>query len=313
MKPFHLLTTLPLLSLSFLLFSCSNGSEEYDATGSFEATEIIVSSQANGRILALNVNEGEQLQKEQIVGRIDSTQLYLQKMSLLSNAKGVRAQQPDISKQTSAIQDQIKTLKREKARVERLIAANAANRKQLDDIESQLEVLQSQLSAQTSILQKNSQHISAQSSTIDIQVAQLDDQLEKTRITSPITGTVLNRYAETGELATMGTPLFKIADTGTLFLRAYMTNDQLALIKLNDEVTVRVDDGEGGMRSYKGEISWISDKSEFTPKTIQTKNERANLVYALRIAVHNDGFLKIGMYGEVKFTSPRQHSLLNLY
>jgi HlyD family secretion protein len=313
MKPFHLLTTLPLLSLSFLLFSCSNGSEEYDATGSFEATEIIVSSQANGRILALNVNEGEQLQKEQIVGRIDSTQLYLQKMSLLSNAKGVRAQQPDISKQTSAIQDQIKTLKREKARVERLIAANAANRKQLDDIESQLEVLQSQLSAQTSILQKNSQHISAQSSTIDIQVAQLDDQLEKTRITSPITGTVLNRYAETGELATMGTPLFKIADTGTLFLRAYVTNDQLALIKLNDEVTVRVDDGEGGMRSYKGEISWISDKSEFTPKTIQTKNERANLVYALRIAVHNDGFLKIGMYGEVKFTSPRQHSLLNLY
>ena len=305
MKPFHLLTTLPLLSLSFLLFSCSNGSEEYDATGSFEATEIIVSSQANGRILALNVNEGEQLQKEQIVGRIDSTQLYLQKMSLLSNAKGVRAQQPDISKQTSAIQDQIKTLKREKARVERLIAANAANRKQLDDIESQLEVLQSQLSAQTSILQKNSQHISAQSSTIDIQVAQLDDQLEKTRITSPITGTVLNRYAETGELATMGTPLFKIADTGTLFLRAYVTNDQLALIKLNDEVTVRVDDGEGGMRSYKGEISWISDKSEFTPKTIQTKNERANLVYALRIAVHNDGFLKIGMYGEVKFTSPR--------
>lgn len=300
MKPFHLLTTLPLLSLSFLLFSCSNGSEEYDATGSFEATEIIVSSQANGRILALHVNEGEQLQKEQIVGRIDSTQLYLQKMSLLSNAKGVRAQQPDISKQTSAIQDQIKTLKREKARVERLIAANAANRKQLDDIESQLEVLQSQLSAQTSILQKNSQHISAQSSTIDIQVAQLDDQLEKTRITSPITGTVLNRYAETGELATMGTPLFKIADTGTLFLRAYVTNDQLALIKLNDEVTVRVDDGEGGMRSYKGEINW-----KFTPKTIQTKNERANLVYALRIAVHNDGFLKIGMYGEVKFTSPR--------
>lgn len=305
MKSLSLIATLPLLSLSFLLFSCSNGSEEYDATGSFEATEIIVSSQANGRILALHVNEGEQLQKEQIVGRIDSTQLYLQKMSLLSNAKGVRAQQPDISKQTSAIQDQIKTLKREKARVERLIAANAANRKQLDDIESQLEVLQSQLSAQTSILQKNSQHISAQSSTIDIQVAQLDDQLEKTRITSPITGTVLNRYAETGELATMGTPLFKIADTGTLYLRAYVTNDQLALIKLNDEVTVRVDDGEGGMKSYKGEISWISDKSEFTPKTIQTKNERANLVYALRIAVHNDGFLKIGMYGEVKFTSPR--------
>ena len=298
MKPLKLLTT---LSISFLLFSCNNGSEEYDATGSFEATEIIVSSQANGRILALNVNEGEQLQTGQKVGQIDSTQLYLQKMSLLSNVKGVRAQQPDIRKQTAALQNQIKTLEREKSRIERLIAANAATQKQLDDIEAQIEVLQSQLSAQTSTLRKSSENISAQSTTLEIQVAQLDDQLEKTQITSPISGTVLNRYAERGELATMGTPLFKIADTGTLFLRAYVTNDQMAQIKLNDEVTVRVDDGEGHMKTYKGSISWISDKSEFTPKTIQTKNERANLVYALKIAVPNDGYLKIGMYGEVKF------------
>ncbi len=298
MKPLKLLTT---LSISFLLFSCNNGSEEYDATGSFEATEIIVSSQANGRILTLNVEEGEHLQKGQIVGQIDSTQLYLQKMSLLSHVKGVRAQQPDIRKQTAALQDQIKTLEREKARVERLIVANAATQKQLDDIEAQIEVLQSQLSAQTSTLRKSSENISAQSTTLEIQVAQLDDQLEKTQITSPISGTVLNRYAETGELATVGTPLFKIADTGTLFLRAYVTNDQLVQIKLNDAVTVRVDDGEGNMKTYKGTITWISDKSEFTPKTIQTKNERANLVYALKIAVPNDGYLKIGMYGEVKF------------
>jgi len=298
MKPLKLLTT---LSISFLLFSCNNGSEEYDATGSFEATEIIVSSQANGRILTLHVEEGEQLQKDQIVGQIDSTQLYLQKMSLLSHVKGVRAQQPDIRKQTAALQDQIKTLEREKARVERLIVANAATQKQLDDIEAQIEVLQSQLSAQTSTLRKSSENISAQSTTLEIQVAQLDDQLEKTQITSPISGTVLNRYAETGELATVGTPLFKIADTGTLFLRAYVTNDQLVQIKLNDAVTVRVDDGEGNMKTYKGTITWISDKSEFTPKTIQTKNERANLVYALKIAVPNDGYLKIGMYGEVKF------------
>ncbi|MDD2245584.1 MAG: HlyD family efflux transporter periplasmic adaptor subunit [Proteiniphilum sp.] len=298
MKPnFYLLSAL----LALPLFSCSKGSGEYDATGSFEATEIIVSSQANGCILELNVNEGEQLQMGQIVGLIDSTQLYLKKMSLLSSAKGVRAQQPDIEAQTAALQDQIKTLKREKARVEKLIAANAANQKQLDDIESQLEVVQSQLSALTSTLQKNSANISAQSSTLDIQIAQLEDQLEKTRITSPISGTVLNRYVEAGELATMGTPLFKIADTGTLFLRAYVTNDQLALIKLNDEVTVRVDNGKGNMKSYTGTISWISNKSEFTPKTIQTKNERANLVYALKIAVPNDGYLKIGMYGEVKF------------
>jgi HlyD family secretion protein len=297
MKLFRLLTT---LSVSALLFSCSNGKGDYDATGSFEATEIIVSSQANGRILELGLNEGDQLEQGQEVGLIDSTQLYLQKMSLLSNAKGVRAQQPDIKAQTAALQEQIKSLEREKARLGRLVTANAANQKQLDDIDSQLEVVRRQLSALTSTLQKSSDNISAQSSTLDIQVAQLEDQLDKTRIVSPISGTVLNRYAEAGELATIGTPLFKIADTGILFLRAYVTNDQLAQIKLNGEVTVRVDDGHGGMKSYKGRINWISDKSEFTPKTIQTKNERANLVYALKIAVPNDGFLKIGMYGEVK-------------
>lgn len=284
-----------------MLLSCINGEGDYDATGSFEATEIIVSSQANGRIIELNLNEGEQLQKGQMVGFIDSTQLYLQKMSLLSNARGVIAQQPDIKTQTAALRDQINTLNREKARIERLIAANAANQKQLDDIESQLEVLESQLSAQTSTLQKSRANISAQSSTLEIQIAQLDDQLEKTRIVSPISGTVLNRYAEAGELATMGTPLFKIADITEMFLRAYVTNDQLAKIKLNDEVAVSVDDGEGDMKLYTGKISWISDKSEFTPKTIQSKNERANLVYALKVAVPNDGFLKIGMYGEVKF------------
>ncbi|OJV34122.1 MAG: hypothetical protein BGO33_09480 [Bacteroidia bacterium 43-41] len=297
MKLFKLLTT---LSALLLLFSCSNGKGDYDATGSFEATEIIVSSQANGRILELGLNEGDQLEQGQEVGLIDSTQLYLQKMSLLSNAKGVRAQQPDIKAQTAALQEQIKSLEREKARLGRLVTANAANQKQLDDIDSQLEVVRRQLSALTSTLQKSSDNISAQSSTLDIQVAQLEDQLDKTRIVSPISGTVLNRYAEAGELATIGTPLFKIADTGILFLRAYVTNDQLAQIKLNGEVTVRVDDGHGGMKSYKGRINWISDKSEFTPKTIQTKNERANLVYALKIAVPNDGFLKIGMYGEVK-------------
>jgi len=291
MKPFRFLTT---LSVSALLFSCSTGNGNYDATGSFEATEIIVSSQANGRILELGLNEGDQLEQGQEVGLIDSTQLYLQKMSLLSNAKGVRAQQPDIKAQTAALQEQIKSLEREKARLGRLVTANAANQKQLDDIDSQLEVVRRQLSALTSTLQKSSDNISAQSSTLDIQVAQLEDQLDKTRIVSPISGTVLNRYAEAGELATIGTPLFKIADTGILFLRAYVINDQLAQIKLNGEVTVRVDDGHGGMKSYKGRINWISDKSEFTPKTIQTKNERA------KIAVPNDGFLKIGMYGEVK-------------
>jgi HlyD family secretion protein len=295
MKPFKLFTA---ISILLLMISCKDGEDNYDATGSFEATEVIVSSQANGTVLEFNLNEGDQLQKGQLVGIIDSTQLYLHKMSILSNAKGVIAQQPDINAQTAALRDQINSLKREKERVERLVSANAANQKQLDDIVSQLEVLESQLSAQTSTLQKSIAHITAQSSSLEIQIAQLDDQLEKTRIVSPISGTVLNKYIEVGELATMGTPLFKVADTGVMYLRAYVTNDQLAMIKLNDLVTVSVDDGKRGMKSYKGTINWISEKSEFTPKTIQTKNERANLVYALRIAVPNDGFLKIGMYGE---------------
>lgn len=298
MKLFRLLTT---ISILLLLITCGNGESDFDANGSFEATEIIVSSQANGSIIELNLNEGDRLDKDQIVGFIDSTQLFLQKMSLLSNMKGVIAQQPDIDSQTAALRDQISSLKREKERFERLVTANAANQKQLDDIEVQLEIAESQLSALISTLQKSRTHISAQSSTLEIQVAQLDDQLEKSRIVSPISGIVLNKYAEAGELATMGTPLFKIADTDVMFLRAYVTNDQLAKIKLNDMVKVSVDDGEGGMISYSGTISRISDKSEFTPKTIQTKNERANLVFALKITVPNDGFLKIGMYGEVKF------------
>ncbi len=297
MKPFYLAITLTCI---FLLFSCGRDNGDYDATGSFEATEVIVSAEASGRILVLDIEEGEQLTAGQMVGAIDSTQLYLRKMSLLSSAKGVRARRPNIGTQTAAIREQIRILEREQERVERLLEANAANRKQLDDITSQIEILSQQLMAQTSTLQKSSEQITAESSSVDIQIAQLDDQLAKTRISSPISGTVLNRYAEMGELATMGMPLFKIADTGTLFLRAYVTNDQLAGIRLNDSVTVRVDNGRGEMNSYPGRISWISDKSEFTPKTIQTKNERANLVYALKIAVVNDGYLKIGMYGEVK-------------
>lgn len=298
MKPIKLFT-LPVIVLLFA--SCSGNDNDYDANGSFEATEIIVSSQGNGQILSLNVVEGQIVQAGEVVGQLDTTQLYLQKMSLISNAQGVRAQRPNIGTQTAAIEKQIQTLQRERTRTQNLVAANAANKKQLDDINAQIEVLQKQLSAQTSTLQKSSDNISAQSSALQIQVAQLEDLLEKCTIKSPISGVVLNKYAERGELAGTGSPLFKVADIENMYLRAYVTNDQLSGIKLNNKVTVRVDAGDGEMRSYSGTVSWISDKSEFTPKTIQTKNERANLVYATKIAVKNDGFLKIGMYGEVKF------------
>ncbi len=287
-----------------LLSSCSNKDGDYDASGSFEATEIIVSAEANGKIEKLSVMEGQQLEQGQQVGLIDSTQLYLQKMNLLSNAKGVRAQQPNIAAQTASIKEQIATLEREKQRTTNLIKANAATQKQLDDINGQMEVLQKQLSASQSTLQKSSQNITAQSSAMDIQIEQIEDRLQKSIIKSPITGTVLNKYSEEGELANMGTPLFKIADINNMTLRVYVTNDQLSAVKLNDKVQVLVDessDSEANYRAYEGIVTWISDKSEFTPKTIQTKNERANLVYAMKVSVKNDGYLKIGMYGEVRF------------
>ncbi len=288
----------------FLFASCSNKDGDYDASGAFEATEIIVSSEASGKIEYLNIMEGQQLEKGQQVGLIDTTQLYLQKMNLLSNIKGVRAQQPNIAAQTASIKEQITTLQREKQRTINLIEANAATQKQLDDINGQIEVLQKQLSASESTLQKSSQNITAQSSSMDIQIEQIEDRLKKSIITSPITGTVLNKYAEEGELANMGTPLFKIADIDNMILRVYVTNDQLSNIKLNSKVQVFVDQGKQDNESrkmYEGVVTWISDKSEFTPKTIQTKNERANLVYAMKVSVKNDGYLKIGMYGEVKF------------
>ena len=287
-----------------LLTSCSNKDGDYDASGSFEAVEVIVSSEANGKIEYLSLMEGQQLEKGQRVGLIDTTQLYLQKMNLLSNVKGVRSQQPNIAAQTASIKEQITTMEREKQRTTNLIKANAATQKQLDDINGQIEVLQKQLSASESTLQKSSQNITAQSSAMDIQIEQVEDRLQKSIITSPITGTVLNKYAEEGELANMGTPLFKIADIDNMILRVYVTNDQLSDIKLNNKVQVFVDQGsqsDESRKMYEGVITWISDKSEFTPKTIQTKNERANLVYAMKVSVKNDGYLKIGMYGEVKF------------
>ncbi|MGV8963749.1 MAG: HlyD family secretion protein [Candidatus Saccharimonadaceae bacterium] len=298
MKPVFLLY----IGLGIALFSsCSNKDKVYDASGSFEATEIIVSAEASGKIEILSLIEGQLLQKDEQVGLIDTIQLYLQKMSLLSNVRGVRSQLPNIGTQTASIKEQINTFEREKQRTTNLINANAATQKQLDDINAQIIVLKKQLSASESTLQKSSQNISAQSTSMEIQIAQIEDKLKKSIISSPITGSVLNKYAEEGELANMGTPLFKIADINNMILRVYVTNDQLSTIKLNTKVQVFVDQGKDNKKIYDGIVNWISDKAEFTPKTIQTKNERANLVYALKVSVKNDGFIKIGMYGEVKF------------
>ena len=234
------------------------------------------------------------------LGCIDTLQLYLKKMQLLASGKAIASKSTDINKQIAATKEQIGKAEYERKRTENLLKENAATQKQIDDIDSQIAVLKKQLEAQISTLQRGNASITEESSAYEIQVAQLDDQLRKCHITSPICGTVLAKYAEAGELATQGKPLFKVADVQHLFLRAYITADQLSQLKLGDKVKVFSDLGKDDRREYEGTITWISDKSEFTPKTIQTRDERANLVYATKIAVKNDGYIKIGMYGEMK-------------
>lgn len=290
-----------LFTASFvILTACGNGKSDYDASGTFEATEVIVSSEANGKIMQFNVEEGQLLEADKEVGCIDTLQLYLKKMQLLASGKAVANKSMDINKQIAATKEQISKAEYEKKRNENLLKENAATQKQIDDINSQIAVLKKQLEAQVSTLQRGNASVTEESSAYEIQVAQLEDQLRKCHITSPINGTVLAKYAEKGELATQGKPLFKVADIQKMFLRAYITADQLTQLKLGDKVKVFSDLGDNDRREYEGVITWISDKSEFTPKTIQTRDERANLVYAMKIAVKNDGYLKIGMYGEME-------------
>ncbi len=293
---------LGLCSLLALFSACGNGVPKYDATGTFETTEVLVSAEASGHLLYFDIEEGMLLKAGEEVGVVDTVQLYLKKLQLEASIKSVEEQRPDILKQVAATKEQISAVQRERNRVANLLKVGAANQKQLDDAEDQLEVLRKQLVAQNSSLSNSHQSLTWQSSSVGIQVAQVEDQLKKCHITSPITGTVLAKYAEAGELTAMGTPLFKVADTEQMYLRAYITSEQLSQVKLGQEVTVFSDYGTDEHKQYPGVVTWISDTSEFTPKTILTKNERANLVYAVKIVVHNDGLLKIGMYGGVEFS-----------
>lgn len=297
----HLWKTMGCLSFAFLLTACGNGKAEYDATGTFETTEVIVSAEAAGRLIYFNIEEGTPVTAGKEIGLIDTVQTYLKKLQLQASMKSVESQRPDFNKQIAATKQQIATAEREKRRVENLLKAGAANQKQLDDWDAQIALLQRQLAAQKSSLQNSTNSLTEQGSSVGIQVAQMEDQLAKCHISSPINGTVLAKYAEAGELAATGKPLFKVADVEQMYLRAYITSKQLAKVKLGDEVKVFSDYGNDVRKEYPGVVTWISDSSEFTPKTILTKDERANLVYAVKIAVKNDGYLKIGMYGEVKF------------
>lgn len=299
MKRLNSYTLIATASLS--LAACNRGDGDFDATGTFEATEILVSSEANGKIMELNIEEGDRLDAGALVGYVDSTQLYLKKMQLSAGLRSVDIRKPDIRKQIAALEQQIATARTEQQRMENLVKAKAGNQKQVDDIVNNIKYLQKQLDAQYSTLNKTTGGADAEAEGILYQIMQLDDQLQKSRIVNPQAGTVLVKYAEPGEVTAAGKPLYKIADTDLLYLRAYITSDQLSTLKQGQTVRVFADYGENDRREYPGTITWISDKSEFTPKGIQTKDERANLVYAIKIAVKNDGYLKIGQYGETVF------------
>lgn len=283
-----------------LLVSCNNNKSDFDASGVFEATEVIVSSESSGKIHDFSVQEGQEIKAGEMVGFIDTVQLYLRKMQLIANVKAIQSRRPDINTQIAAITEQISAAKVEKNRIESLLKANAANKKQLDDINAQIAVLNRQLEAQKSSLSITNKGISEESSALEIQIAQVEDLLQKCRIVNPINGTVLTKYAQQSEIAAPGKALYKIADTKNMILRAYVTSGQLTQLKLGQKVKVKADYGDKGYREYQGTISWISSKSEFTPKTIQTRDERANLVYAVKVAVPNDGYIKIGMYGGIE-------------
>lgn len=291
---------IPIIATVLLFAACSNKDTDYDASGIFETTEVIVSSETNGKILQLNLEEGQVVNPHESLGYIDTTQLYLKKRQLLASNQAVRSKQTDVPRQIAAIQQQIITQKKEHTRFENLVKLNAANQKQLDDINAQILYLEKQLAAQTELLTNSNKGVSEESSSMQIQVAQLEDQIEKSIIKSPIKGTVLSKYAEAGELAVQSKALFKVGDVENMILRTYITASQLTQLKVGQTVRVFSDLGEADRKEYSGIVEWISDKAEFTPKTIQTRDERANLVYAVKIAVKNDGYIKRGMYGEIK-------------
>lgn len=282
------------------LASCGGNEKEYDATGTFEATEITVSAEQNGTLLEFNVNEGDKIEWGKQVGLIDTVQLYLKARQIGATKLVYASQRPDMTKQVAATRQQLNKAREEYERFEGLVKDGAANRKSLDDARNQVKVLERQLAAQLSSLNTSTNSLNAQMGTADIEKLQVADQLRKCHVVAPISGTVLEKYVERGEFASVGKPLFKVADLSRMYLRAYITSAQLKSVKIGQHVKVFADYGNDEKKEYQGTITWISSKSEFTPKTILTDDERADLVYAVKIAVKNDGYVKIGMYGEVK-------------
>ena len=285
------------------LLSCKEEKNPYDASGSFEAVETIIASEAPGKILQFNVQEGQPLDSGQVVGFIDSTQLHLSKMQLLQNKKAILSGRPQTDIQVESLKKELANAVIDRDRIANLVKGGVASQQQLDDANAKMVVLNANIKAHESTLQISTSTINEQGGTVAVQMKEINDQLLKCIIINPVRGTVLTKYAEPFEMAAVGKPLYKIADLSTIILRAYITGDQLHQVKLGQKVKVFVDDGKGGFKEREGVIEWINDQSEFTPKTIQTKNERANLVYAIKVRVKNDGYLKLGMYGQVSWNN----------
>ncbi|HRN46800.1 MAG TPA: HlyD family efflux transporter periplasmic adaptor subunit [Niabella sp.] len=300
---------------TIVVFSSCNNQKDFDAAGNFEADEVIVSAQQNGAILSFEVTEGQKLDLNQSVGQIDIEAQRLQKdqtsavITSLQQKTVIPDPQIEIARKQLAVQEeQLVYLNNEKRRLQNLVNADAAPQKQLDDLnqqivqaQKQIEVTKQQINSYSETAANQNRAILSEKNPLEKSTALIQYQIHKGQIINPVAGTILTKYAMVGEMATIGRPLYKIANIDTLTLKAYITGDQLPQIKLGQSVKVRIDDGKGGYKNYQGAINWISDKSEFTPKTIQTRRERENLVYAIKIRVKNDGFLKIGMYGEAIF------------
>lgn len=283
------------------MLACGNTEKEYDATGTFEATEVTVAAEQNGVLLKFDINEGDEVALGGEIGLIDTTQIWLKIQQADATKAVYQSQKPDVEAQIAATRQQLTKAQQEQQRYKELVADGAAPSKLLDDATSQVKVLQKQLDAQVSALTTSTRALDKQMEATDVQVNQLYDQLRKCHVSAPIQGTVLEKYVEQGEFVATGKPLLKLADMNRMFIRAYVTSAQLQQVKLGQAVKVMADYGDGQKKTYDGKVAWISSRSEFTPKTILTDDERADLVYAVKVAVKGDGYIKIGMYGEVKF------------
>lgn len=291
---------LALFSACVITLASCQDQEKYDATGLFETNSVTVSAEVSGKLVSFSVEEGDSLIVGQQVGLLDTTLLALQRKQLRSQQLATEKSSPDMAAQAAALRSQIAHQQEECARVSRLLEDGAATRKQYDDTQARLRTLRGQLEGLLSTLDKSSGSITESASALQYQREQVEERMRKSLITAPITGVVLRKYAEQGEYATPGKPLFEIANLDAFYLRSYFTASQLAHVRLGQQVTVIADFGGDERYEYPGKITWIARESEFTPKSIQTKDSRANLVYAVKVAVKNDGRLKLGQYGEVR-------------